>query len=104
MEPILLLEQPGYVLNSLLVPLLNAAATLLLKVWRGRGHRQIKTWRIRTGTSWGPFQIYDIIGLRLAWRRKRKIFPGSWARISQGELHRQGSAGGRCGGGGFYDD
>lgn len=55
-------EQPGYVLNSLLVPFLEAAA----KLWM----REIasiedvdKTWRISTGSPMGPFQIYDIVGM-----------------------------------------
>lgn len=56
-------EQPGYVLNSLLVPLLNAAADLLV-----RGVADVETidttWRIATGAPSGPFQIYDVIGLR----------------------------------------
>lgn len=56
-------EQPGYVLNSLLVPFLNAAADLLV-----RGVADVETidttWRIATGAPAGPFQIYDTIGLR----------------------------------------
>jgi 3-hydroxybutyryl-CoA dehydrogenase len=56
-------EQPGYVLNSLLVPFLNAAADLLV-----RGVADVETidttWRIATGAPLGPFQIYDMIGLR----------------------------------------
>ncbi|MCU1474627.1 3-hydroxyacyl-CoA dehydrogenase [Amnibacterium sp.] len=56
-------EQPGYVLNSLLVPFLNAAADLLV-----RGVADVETidatWRIATGAPIGPFQIYDTIGLR----------------------------------------
>lgn len=55
-------EQPGYVLNSLLVPLLNAAADLWV-----HGVASIEdidaTWRIATGAPLGPFQIYDIVGM-----------------------------------------
>ncbi|RFA15015.1 3-hydroxybutyryl-CoA dehydrogenase [Subtercola boreus] len=55
-------EKAGYVLNSLLVPLLNAAAGLLVG-----GFAEVetidKTWRIATGAPFGPFQIYDVIGL-----------------------------------------
>lgn len=55
-------EQPGYVLNSLLVPLLNAAAQLWI-----RGVASIEdidaTWRIATGAPLGPFQIYDVVGM-----------------------------------------
>jgi 3-hydroxyacyl-CoA dehydrogenase len=59
-------EQPGYVLNSLLVPLLNAAAGLLLK---GVAEPETidTTWRIATGAPLGPFQIYDVVGLRTAY-------------------------------------
>jgi len=55
-------EKAGYVLNSLLVPLLNAAMAL------GAGgyaepEAVDKTWRIGTGAPVGPFQMLDIIGL-----------------------------------------
>jgi 3-hydroxybutyryl-CoA dehydrogenase len=58
-------EQPGYVLNSLLVPLLDAAAGLVLT---GVADPETvdTTWRIGTGAPLGPFQIYDVIGLRTA--------------------------------------
>lgn len=59
-------EQPGYVLNSLLVPLLNAASALWVN-----GVADIetidKTWRIGTGAPLGPFQIFDIVGLTTAY-------------------------------------
>lgn len=55
-------EQPGYVLNSLLVPLLSAAADLWV-----RGVADIETidltWRKGTGAPVGPFQIFDIVGM-----------------------------------------
>ncbi len=55
-------EQRGYVLNSLLMPLLEAASELYLK-----GVSDIetidKTWRIATDSPVGPFEIYDVIGL-----------------------------------------
>ena len=55
-------EQPGYVLNSLLVPLLNAAAGLWV-----RDIASIEdidaTWRIATGAPLGPFQIFDVVGM-----------------------------------------
>ncbi|MEV6426518.1 3-hydroxyacyl-CoA dehydrogenase [Nocardia sp. NPDC051463] len=55
-------EKAGYVLNSLLVPLLNAAMAL------GAGgyaepEAVDKTWRIATGSPLGPFQMIDVIGL-----------------------------------------
>ena len=56
-------EQPGYVLNSLLVPLLDAAQDL----W-ARGIADPETvdasWRIGTGAPVGPFQIMDVVGLK----------------------------------------
>ena len=55
-------EKAGYVLNSLLVPLLNAAAGLLLQ-GVADPHTIDKTWRIATGAPSGPFQIYDVVGL-----------------------------------------
>jgi len=59
-------EQPGYVLNSLLVPFLGAASELVL---RGVADPETidATWRIGTGAPMGPFQIFDIVGLRTAY-------------------------------------
>ena len=55
-------EQPAYVLNSLLVPLLDAASQL----W-GKGVADPETidltWRLATGAPAGPFQIMDVVGL-----------------------------------------
>lgn len=55
-------EQPGYVLNSLLVPFLGAAGKLLV---RGVASPEDvdKTWRIATKSPLGPFQIYDVVGM-----------------------------------------
>lgn len=55
-------EQPGYVLNSLLVPFLNAGARLLV---RGVATPEDidKTWKIATGAPTGPFEIYDVVGM-----------------------------------------
>lgn len=55
-------EKAGYVLNSLLVPLLNAAAELAEGGY-ANPHDVDKVWRIATGAPMGPFQIYDMIGL-----------------------------------------
>ncbi|MDY3118851.1 MAG: 3-hydroxyacyl-CoA dehydrogenase [Peptoniphilus sp.] len=55
-------EQPGYVLNSLLVPLLEAAQGL----W-ANGVADPETvdlsWRMGTGAPSGPFQMMDVVGL-----------------------------------------
>lgn len=59
-------EQPGYVLNSLLVPLLNAAAALYVNEVADPETID-KTWRIGTGAPLGPFQIFDVVGLTTAY-------------------------------------
>jgi len=55
-------EKAGYVLNSLLVPFLNAAGELLVDGIADPATID-NTWRIATGAPSGPFQIYDVIGL-----------------------------------------
>ncbi|WP_350348841.1 3-hydroxyacyl-CoA dehydrogenase [Agromyces sp. G08B096] len=59
-------EKAGYLLNSLLVPLLQAAGELLVD---GIAEPEAidKTWRIGTGAPMGPFQIFDIVGLTTAY-------------------------------------
>lgn len=64
MVPILLKkENHGYVMNALLVPLLNAAMAL----WANGvadPHTIDKDWMISNGSPLGPFMIQDIVGLR----------------------------------------
>ncbi|KIP52621.1 3-hydroxyacyl-CoA dehydrogenase [Leucobacter komagatae] len=55
-------EQPGYVLNSLLVPFLNAGAQLFVKGIAEPADID-KTWKIATGAPAGPFEIYDVVGM-----------------------------------------
>lgn len=55
-------EQPGYVLNSLLVPFLNSAEYLVVN-GIADPHTIDKTWMISTGAPSGPFAILDIIGI-----------------------------------------
>lgn len=56
-------EKAGYVLNSLLVPFLDAAAELA--AFGYAEPQDVDTvWRIAIGAPLGPFQLYDIIGLR----------------------------------------
>ncbi|WP_298335878.1 3-hydroxyacyl-CoA dehydrogenase [Ferrimicrobium sp.] len=59
-------EQAGYLLNSLLVPWLQAASSLLM---RGIAEPEMidMTWRTATGAPSGPFQIFDVIGIRTAY-------------------------------------
>jgi 3-hydroxyacyl-CoA dehydrogenase len=55
-------EQPGYILNSLLVPFLSAAMELWVKDIADP-HTIDKNWMISTGAPTGPFAIYDIVGM-----------------------------------------
>lgn len=59
-------EQPGYILNSLLVPFLDAAQMLLAKEVADVETID-KTWMIATGAPLGPFAILDIVGLNTAY-------------------------------------
>lgn len=59
-------EQPGYILNSLLVPFLDAAQTLLAKEVADVETID-KTWMIATGAPLGPFAILDIVGVTTAY-------------------------------------
>lgn len=59
-------EQPGYILNSLLVPLLNAATNLLVNEVADVQTID-KTWMIATGAPMGPFGILDIVGITTAY-------------------------------------
>lgn len=68
-------EQSGYVLNSLLVPLLSAAANLLVNDVSNVESID-KTWMISTGAKIGPFGIMDTVGMQtmynidLLWGKK----------------------------------
>ncbi|MDJ0392805.1 3-hydroxyacyl-CoA dehydrogenase [Rhodococcus sp. G-MC3] len=55
-------EKAGYVLNSLLVPFLNAAGELAAFGYANPEDVD-RVWRIATGAPLGPFQIYDVVGL-----------------------------------------
>ncbi|WP_106494648.1 3-hydroxyacyl-CoA dehydrogenase [Lentibacillus sp. Marseille-P4043] len=59
-------EQPGYILNSLLVPLLDAAQMLLLKEVSDVETID-KTWMVATGAPQGPFAILDVVGITTAY-------------------------------------
>ncbi|KXB61625.1 3-hydroxyacyl-CoA dehydrogenase [Olsenella sp. DNF00959] len=59
-------EQPGYILNSMLVPFLNASQAL----WANDvadPETIDKTWQLGTGAPAGPFRILDIVGLTTAY-------------------------------------
>lgn len=59
-------EQPGYILNSMLVPFLNSAQALLAN---GVADPETidKTWVLATGAPIGPFRILDVVGLTTAY-------------------------------------
>ncbi|SHK45408.1 3-hydroxyacyl-CoA dehydrogenase [Alicyclobacillus tolerans] len=59
-------EQPGYILNSLLVPFLEAAQFLLVNEIADVATID-KTWMIATGAPAGPFAILDTIGVNTAY-------------------------------------
>ena len=59
-------EQPGYILNSMLVPFLSAAQAL----WaNGVADPETidRTWELATSAPAGPFKILDIVGLETAY-------------------------------------
>ena len=59
-------EQPGYILNSMLVPFLSAAQAL----WaNGVADPETidRTWQLATSAPAGPFKILDIVGLETAY-------------------------------------
>ncbi|MFH0070826.1 3-hydroxyacyl-CoA dehydrogenase [Peribacillus sp. NPDC056705] len=59
-------EQPGYILNSLLVPLLEAAQMLLIREVADPETID-KTWMVATGAPLGPFAILDVVGINTAY-------------------------------------
>jgi 3-hydroxybutyryl-CoA dehydrogenase len=59
-------EQPGYILNSMLVPFLNAAE-MLYATGVADPETIDKTWMLATGAPAGPFRILDIVGLATAY-------------------------------------
>ncbi len=59
-------EQPGYILNTLLVPLLDAATYLLVNDIAD--YQTIdKTWMVATGAPVGPCGILDLVGIPTAY-------------------------------------
>ena len=59
-------EQPGYILNSMLVPFLSAAQELWAKEVADPETIDL-TWKLATSAPAGPFQIPDIVGLETAY-------------------------------------
>ena len=59
-------EQPGYILNSMLVPFLSAAQALWANEVADPETIDL-TWKLATGAPAGPFAILDIVGLQTAY-------------------------------------
>ena len=59
-------EQPGYILNSMLVPFLDSAMMLWAKEVAEPETVDL-TWKLATGAPKGPFEIMDIVGLDTAY-------------------------------------
>jgi 3-hydroxyacyl-CoA dehydrogenase len=59
-------ENPGYIINALLLPMLTAAARMYV---REVADFEVidSTWRQATGAPVGPFQIHDIVGMTTAY-------------------------------------
>ncbi|ORW20676.1 3-hydroxybutyryl-CoA dehydrogenase [Mycolicibacter nonchromogenicus] len=96
-------EVAGYLLNSLLIPFLNAALSL---VAGGYAEPNVvdEVWRTDTGSPMGPFQIYDIIGLSTPYNmmahgdeHDQKL--AAWLKENYIDKGRTGAAAGA----GFYD-
>ncbi len=59
-------EQPGYILNSMLVPFLSAAQALWANGVSDPETIDL-TWQLATSAPAGPFKILDIVGLETAY-------------------------------------
>lgn len=59
-------EVPGYVLNSVLIPWLDAGAKLYAA--GVASPKDIDTvWKVATGSPKGPFEVYDVVGFNVAY-------------------------------------
>ena len=99
-------EQPGYILNSLLVPFLSAAMELWVKDIADP-HSIDKNWMLSTGAPVGPFGIYDIVGMETPYNlnlMRAKVDPA--AQFVADKIKREMIDQGKMGistGKGFYD-
>lgn len=97
-------EQPGYIVNSLLVPFMTAASKLYA---RDVADVEVidETWRRATGAPLGPFEIYDIIGMETPYNLNRHSDDPELREFAE-TLKREFIDKGRLGrsvGKGFYD-
>lgn len=58
-------ETPGYLLNSLLIPWLNAAGDLYANEVANPEVID-NDWKVSTGAPQGPFELYDVVGFNVA--------------------------------------
>lgn len=96
-------EQPGYILNSLLVPFMTAAAKLYVRDVADVAVIDA-TWRRATGAPFGPFEIYDIIGMETPYNLNAHSEDSElreFAQILKQKFINQGRLG-RATGQGFY--
>lgn len=96
-------EQPGYVLNTLLVPFLNAATHLWVQDI-AEPEEIDKTWRTATGSPLGPFQILDVVGMETVYQINLNAGTEESKKVAQRiktEFIDRGRRG-RDAGGGFY--
>ena len=97
-------EQPGYIVNSLLVPFMTAAAKLYVRDVADVAVIDA-TWRRATGAPLGPFEIYDIIGMETPYNLNTQSEDPelrAFADILKYDFIDQGHLG-RSVGKGFYD-
>lgn len=95
-------EIPGYVLNSLFVPWLQAAANLYVNGVANPADID-NVWRVATGSPAGPFQSYDTVGFNVAANIARASDDESQRKFA--ELLQKGIDAGKAGlgdGEGFY--
>lgn len=99
-------EIPGYLLNSLLIPWLNAGAQLYVA---GAANPAVidADWKVSTGSPNGPFEVYDVVGFNVAYNIITGSQPeGSPLRAFAEELKVKGIDAGKTGvadGAGFYE-
>ncbi|MCI6585214.1 MAG: 3-hydroxyacyl-CoA dehydrogenase [Mobiluncus porci] len=95
-------EVPGYLLNSLLIPFLNAAADLWVN-----GHASPEdidnTWHVATKSAKSPFEMYDVVGFNVAYninRARKGEAEGSFAWLLKHQIDK--GVTGLASGKGFY--
>jgi len=97
-------EQPGYIVNSLLIPFLTSAAKLYVRDIADVAVIDA-TWRKATGAPFGPFEIHDIVGMETPYNlnsHSQDPELREFAKILKRDFIDKGRLG-RATGKGFYD-